>query len=106
MSPPDDDWNRIRAQLARVTPSLETSETLPFLVILVILGVIFLGIFFGIGLFVVESGVQLENLVDKREKYERCVEEYKKGISTPQGQEWMRQVMEDCASEAGLPISE
>ncbi len=29
MSPPDDDWNRIRAQLARVTPSLETSETLP-----------------------------------------------------------------------------
>ncbi len=54
MSPPDDDWNRIRAQLARVTPSLETSETLPFLVILVILGVIFLGIFFGIGLFVVE----------------------------------------------------
>lgn len=29
MSPPDDDWNRIRSQLARVTPSLETSETLP-----------------------------------------------------------------------------
>ena len=29
MLPPDSDWNRIGAQLARVTPSLETSETLP-----------------------------------------------------------------------------
>ena len=29
MPPPDDDWNRIGAQLARVTPSPETSATLP-----------------------------------------------------------------------------
>ncbi len=29
MSPPDDHWNHIGAQLARVTPSPETSETLP-----------------------------------------------------------------------------